>query len=127
MQDVEDIVYVPTCNLSEVVHASWFASMGFQGSIDRYEAAVNDLYQALLQSTKSYAFNRGRYHGSGPSAQKLASRVARGQSSCPQNVARMVTDAVMGTPMQAQQPKEKEQVAKSVKQKKTSNNSSREE
>ena len=115
---MEDIVYVPTCNLSEVVHASWLASMGFQGSIDLYEAAVNDLSQALLQSTKSYAFNRGRYHGSGPSAQKLASRVARGQSSCPQNVARMVTDAVMGTPMQAQQPKEKEQVARSVKQKK---------
>ena len=44
--------------------------------------------------------------------------MARGQSSCPQNVVRMVTDAVMGTPMQAQQPKEKEQVAKSVKQKK---------
>ena len=108
MQDVEDIVYVPTCNLSEVVHASWLASMGFQGSIDLYEAAINDLSQALLQSTKSYAFNRGRYHGSGPSAQKLASRVAREQSSCPQNVARMVTDTVMGTPMQAQQPKEKD-------------------
>ena len=118
MQDVQDIVYVPTCNLSEVVHASWLASMGFQGSIDLYEVAVNDLSQALLQSTKSYAFNRGRYHGFGPLAQKLASRVARGQSSCPQNVARMVTDVVMGTPMQAQQTKEKEQVTKSVKQKK---------
>ena len=115
MQDVEDIVYVPTCNLSEVVHASWLASMGFQGSIDLYKIAINDLSQALLQSTKSYAFNRDRYHGSGPPTQKLASRVARGQSSCPQNVAKMVIDTIMGTPMQAQQPKEKEQVAKSVK------------
>ena len=77
MQDVEDIVYVPTCNLSEVVHASWLASMGFQGSIDLYEAAVNDLSQALLQNTKSYAFNMSKYHGSKPSTQKLVSKVAR--------------------------------------------------
>ena len=78
MQNVEDIVYVPTCNLLEVVYASWLASMGFQGSIDLYEATVNDLSQALLQSTKSYAFNKGRYHGSRRLAQKLASRVTRG-------------------------------------------------
>ena len=118
VQEVEDIAYVPTYNLSKVVHASWLAGVGFKGTIDLYEAAVTDLSQALLQSTKSYAFNRGRYHGSGPSAQKLASRVAKGQSPSPQNVAKIVLDSVMGTPMQASQPKEKEQVAKSVKRKK---------
>ena len=46
--------------------------------------------------------------------------MARGQSSCPQNIARLGTDTIMGTPMQAQQPKEKEQeqVEKFVKRKK---------
>ena len=65
-----------------------------------YEASVTDISQALLQSAKSYAFTKGRYHGSGPSAEKLANRINKGQTILPQNVGKMVADVVFQTPMQ---------------------------
>ena len=75
IQEVKDKSKVPTCNLAEVVHASWLAGKGFQGSMKLYEASVSDIAQALLQIEKSYAFTKGRYHGSGPFAEKLANRI----------------------------------------------------
>ena len=65
LQEIEDITYVPTCNLAEVVHDSWLARKGFQGTMNLYEASMIDLLQALLQSAKAYAFLKGRYHGCG--------------------------------------------------------------
>ena len=96
---MEDISNVPTCNLAEVVHASWLAGKGFQGTMNLDEASVTDLSQALLQSAKAYAFSKGRYQGCGPSSEKLASRVNKGQPISPQNVGRMVFEAVSRTPM----------------------------
>ena len=115
---MEDIGNVPTCNLAEVVNASWLASKGFQGTMNLYEASVTDLSHALLQSAKAYAFSNCRYHGCGPSTKKLASRVRKGQANSPQNVGRMVSEAVLGTPMQKGKEKHTENVAKSIKRKK---------
>ena len=103
-----------------ILQASWLARKGFQGTINLCKAVVIDLSQALLQSTKAYAFSKGRYHGSGPSTKKLASRVNKGHSMSPQNVERMVSNTVMGTLMQKKKETQIERVAKSVKRKKPS-------
>ena len=79
---------------------------------------MTDISQALLQSAKSYAFTKGRYHGSGPSAEKLANRINKGQTILPQNVGKMVADVVFQTPMQKHKEKKFDNVAKSVKRKK---------
>ena len=101
------------------MHASWLEGKGFQGSINLYEADVTDLSQALLQSIKAYAFTKGRYDGCGPSsAEKLASRVNKGQTISPQNVGKFVSNSILGTPMQNAKEKVKEHVARSVKRKK---------
>ena len=115
---MEDISNVPTCNLAEVVHASWLAGKGFQGTMNLYKASVTDLSQPLLQSAKAYAFSKGRYHGCSSLTKNLASRVRKGHANSPQNVGRMVSEAVLGTPMQKGKEKHTENVAKSVKKKK---------
>ena len=78
--------YAPTTNLSKVVHASWLVGQGYKAKMDLYEASVSDLSQALLQSTKAYAYSKGRYHGLGPSASRLAKKVKAQGSLHPRTI-----------------------------------------
>ena len=52
LQEVENISFVPTTNLSESKHASWLASVGNKQLLNVYDACVSDLANALLQSAK---------------------------------------------------------------------------
>ena len=76
---MEDIAFILTTNLSETKHASWLASVGNKQMLNIYDACVSDLANAMLQSAKMLAFVEGKYKGTGPSAEKLARRVAFGK------------------------------------------------
>ena len=97
-QDVQDIAFVPTTNLSETKHASWLENVGNKQLLIVYGACVSDLANALLQSAKMLAFVDGKYKGTGPSAEKLARRVTTGRHM-PARVISKIEDTVQGTPM----------------------------
>ena len=63
-----------------------------------YDACVSDLANAMLQSAKMLAFVEGKYKGTGPSAEKLARRVASGRHT-PAKVLTEIEETVQGTPM----------------------------
>ena len=72
--------FLPTTNLAESKHACWLANEVNKHILNLYDAFVLDLANALLQSAKMLAFVEGKYKGVGPSAEKLARRVAQGKA-----------------------------------------------
>lgn len=54
---------------------------------------------ALLQSAKQIGYMNGKHLGEGPSLEKLIDRVGKGQTASPPQVAKVMQDAVSGTPM----------------------------
>ena len=63
-----------------------------------YDACLSDLANALLQSAKMLAFIEGKYKGTGPSAEKLARRLASGKHT-PTRVISEIEETIQGTPL----------------------------
>lgn len=101
VDNVEDLARTPRTNLAESVHGSWLAGEGQRKQISLYDAAVTDLANAILQTTKQISFNEGRHIGRGPSLQDLVDRVFCRANTTPQPrfVNRVVQHAVTGTNM----------------------------
>ena len=117
MQEAEDITFIPTTNLAETKHASWLAGEGYKQILSLYDACVSDLANALLQSVKMLAFIEGRYHGAGPSAEKLAQRMARGHAPMPSSIVREVDMTIGGTPIHQQPTQQGDNITISKKRK----------
>ena len=95
----EDQAQTPRTNLAESMHGSWLAGEGYKEKITLYDACISDMANALLQSAKQYAYQMGKHKGERPSLSKLMERAASRTTPTPPQVARIVQEAVAGTPM----------------------------
>ena len=127
LQDMEDLAFLPTTNLAETKHASWLAGEGNKDMLSLYDACVSDLANALLQGVKMLASVEGRYHGAGPSAEKLARRAEQGRAPQPAVIAREVDQHLGGTPLYQWPFVDGNNVTVSKKRKQTGNVSMEEE
>lgn len=91
--------HTPRSNLSESMHGSWLAGEGYKDKITLYDACVSDMANALLQSAKQYGYLNGKHLGEGPSLEKLIDRATTRNTPTPTQAARVMQEAVAGTPM----------------------------
>lgn len=59
--DSIDIMLTPNVNLSESKHGSWKAGEGGKSQVSLYDTCTTDLFNAILQSTRSQAYRDGKY------------------------------------------------------------------
>ena len=95
----EDQAQTPRTNLAESMHGSWLAGEGYKEKISLYDACISDMANALLQSAKQYAYQMGKHKGEGPSLSRLMERDKSRTTPTPPQFARIVQEAIAGTPM----------------------------
>jgi hypothetical protein len=73
---LEEMVDMPSCNLSETTHNKWLQQSGNRGN-DLFAATCDDKIRPVMQMTNYRAYLKGKASGTGPSKQELKLRAAR--------------------------------------------------
>ena len=64
--NLEEMLDLPSCNLSETVHNKWLQMSGKRGN-NLFHAICDDRISVWMQMTNYRAYERGHACGSGPS------------------------------------------------------------
>jgi hypothetical protein len=73
---LEEMVDMPSCNLSETAHNKWLQKSGNRGN-DLFAATCDNKIRAVMQMTNYRAYLKGKASGTGPSKQELKLRAAK--------------------------------------------------
>ena len=71
----DELVEIPTCNLSETVHNKWLQAFGKRGT-DFFVATCDDWIRAFMQMTNYRSYLCGSASGKGPSKHDLKLKLA---------------------------------------------------